>query len=99
MDSALLKSATMVAKEDIGQLTFPKEEVLTNKEEKKELLAKIEKGLKLGNAYHGKVKILFQDSEGMKTVETTIWGVTDKNILLKQTTIIPIRRIYDIKFY
>ncbi|MCB0409276.1 MAG: hypothetical protein KDD29_03595 [Flavobacteriales bacterium] len=99
MDSAILKTAPLVAKEDISQLTFPKEEVLSTKEEQKELKDKIERGLKLGNAFKGKVKILFEDSEGLKTVETTIWGVTDKNILLKQTTILPIRRIHDIKFY
>jgi len=99
MDSAALKMATLVAKEDISQLTFPKENVLINEDNRKVLKAKIDKALKLGNALKGKVKILFEDSEGMKTVETTIWGVTDKNILLKKTTIIPIRRIYDIKFY
>lgn len=99
MDSAALKVATLVAKENISQLTFPKENVLTNEADRKVLKAKIDKALKLGNALKGKVKILFEDSEGMKTVETTIWGVTDKNILLKKTTIIPIRRIYDIKFY
>ena len=99
MDPAVLKTATLVAKEDISQLKFPKENVLTDKDSQKELKAKIDKGLKLGNALKGKVKILFEDAEGMKTVETTIWGVTDTNILLKKTTTIPIRRIYDVKFY
>lgn len=99
MDSALLKTATMIAKEDVGELRFPKEEVFDDLEKQKELKAKIEKALKLGNALKGKVKILFEDSEGVKFVETTIWGVTDKNILLKKTTILPIRRIIDIQFY
>lgn len=99
MDSALLKAATLVAKEDVGELSFPKEEVFTDVEKQKELKAKIDKALKLGNALKGKVKILFEDKEGFKVVETTIWGVTDKNILLKKTTIIPIRRIHDVKFY
>tara|TARA_R110001592_G_scaffold61993_6_gene189434 strand:- start:1496 stop:1795 length:300 start_codon:yes stop_codon:yes gene_type:complete len=99
MNSALLKAATIIAKEEVGNLHFPKEEVIANLEERKELLAKMEKALKLGNAHHGKVKILFEDDKGFKTVETTIWGITDKNILLKKTTILPIRRIHDIKFY
>jgi hypothetical protein len=99
MNSELLKKATLVAKEEVGDLNFPKEEVIDNLEQRKELLAKMEKALKLGNAYHGKVKILFEDDKGLKTVETTIWGVTDKNILLKKTTILPIRRIHDVTFY
>lgn len=99
MNSELLKKATLVAKEDVGNLHFPKEEVIASLEQRRELLTKMEKALKLGNAYHGKVKILFEDDEGLKTVETTIWGITDKNILLKKTTILPIRRVHDIKFY
>ena len=99
MDSALLKAAVVVAKEDVSDLRFPKEEVFENLEQQNELKAKIDKALKLGNALKGKVKILFEDAEGLKVVETTIWGVTDKNILLKKTTIIPTRRIHDIKFY
>jgi len=99
MDSELLKKATLVAKEDVGDLYFPKEEVIASLEQRQELLSKMEKALKLGNAYHGKVKILFEDDNGLKTVETTIWGITDKNILLKKTTILPIRRVHDVKFY
>lgn len=99
MSTAGLKSATLVAKEDVGQLTFPKENVLIDVEKQKELKSKIDKALKLGNALKGKVKILFEDDNGYKVVETTIWGVTDKNILLKKTTVVPIRRIHDIKFY
>mgnify|MGYP006144176067 CR=1 FL=1 len=55
--------------------------------------------VELGNASKGKVKIIFEDVEGMKKVETTIWGFTDKNVILKKTTIIPIRRIHEVKFY
>ena len=67
-------------------------------EKHKELKTAIERAMRLGNAYKGKVKIVFEDNEGLKAVETTIWGVTDKNILLKQTTLIPIRRVHEIRF-
>lgn len=46
-----------------------------------------------------KVKIIFQDSEGKKVVDTSIWGITEQNIILKGTTIIPIRSIHEIKFF
>ena len=99
MDTAGLKAATLIVKEDVSELNFPKDNVLINVEEQKKLKSKNNKALKLGNALKGKVKIIFEDDEGRKMVETTIWGVTDKNILLKKTTIVPIRRIHDIKFY
>jgi len=44
-------------------------------------------------------KILFEDASELKRVETTIWGITDKNIILKRGTIIPIQRIHEIKFF
>lgn len=98
MDSTATKKPTMVEKETISNLSFPKEEVLKDADMQKELKTALERAMKLGNAYKGKVKIVFEDSEGVKAVETTIWGVTDKNVLLKQTTLIPIRRILEIKF-
>lgn len=98
MDSTAMKKPILVEKEMISSLTFPKEEVLKDADKQKELKAALDKAMKLGNAYKGKVKIVFEDSEDVKAVETTIWGITDKNILLKQTTIIPIRRVIEIKF-
>lgn len=99
METTATIKATVVAKEEISSFKFPKEDVLKDKERQKELKNSIEKGMKLGNSYKGKVRIVFEDNEGLKSVETTIWGFTDKNILLKQTTLIPIRRVHEIKFY
>ena len=45
------------------------------------------------NSSKGKVKIIFEDVDGLKKVETTIWGFTDKNVIFKRTTIIFIRCI------
>lgn len=99
METTATIKATVVAKEDISNFKFPKEDVLKDNERQKELKTSIEKGMRLGNNYKGKVRIVFEDNEGLKSVETTIWGFTDKNILLKQTTLIPIRRVHEIKFY
>ena len=98
MSALTVETTTLVAKEDISLLKFPKEDILLSIEEKKNRQAKLERALKLGNAYHGKVKILFEDNEGLKAVETTIWGVTDKNILLKRDVLVPVNRIKEIKF-
>lgn len=98
MDKPILKMPVNVEKEEISNLKFPKEDVLKDIEKLNELKNSIERGMKLGNSYKGKVRIVFEDSECIKSVETTIWGFTDKNVLLKKTTLIPIRRVHEIKF-
>jgi uncharacterized protein (UPF0248 family) len=50
----------------------------------------------LSNLYHNKVKIVFEDREGAKMVETTIWATTDAAIMLKGGVVIPIHRIHSI---
>ena len=96
---ALATATNMVAKENISQLSFPKNDVLLLENERLERQSLINKAMTLGNTRKLKVKIVFEDAEGVKTVDTTVWGVTDNNIILKQTTVIPIRRIHQIKFF
>ena len=36
----------------------------------------------------------FEDDLFKRVVETTVWGITDDKVILKQGTIIPINRIY-----
>lgn len=85
-----------VKKEDISGLKFPEEEVLRTKDDIKIRMANLDRALKLGNLEHNKIKIIFEDSEGIKQVETTVWGVTDNRIILKQGIVIPIMRIHEI---
>lgn len=99
MNAIATAPATYVAKENISQLTFPKSDVLLDEIKRNERQKRVERAMTLGNSSKSKVRIVFEDSEGVKTVETTVWGVTDNNIILKKTTIIPIRRIHEIKFY
>ena len=86
-----------VEKENINGLKFPDGEVLLSKEEIKMRTANLERALTLGNLEHNKIKIVFEDSEGIKQVETTVWGVTDKRVILKQGVVIPIHRIHEVK--
>jgi hypothetical protein len=99
MSESQTSTYSTIEKETISQLSFPSSEVLTTNPEKEIRDSRIEKAMKLGNNKKQKVKILFEDSTDRKRVETTIWGVTEKNILLKQDVFIPIHRIHEIKFF
>lgn len=99
MNAISTQTPTLVEKEIITGLNFPKEEVLTDEIKIEERNKRVVRAMKLGNNRKIKVKILFEDITGLKKVETTIWGVTEKNIILKQGTLIPINRIQEIKFF
>lgn len=88
-----------VNKEEIKFLHFPKEDVLFFDEDRTIRNKNLTNAISLGNLDHQKVKIIFQDIEGSKEVETTIWAVTDKDIVLKQGTTIPIHRIVNVNLF
>ena len=99
MNAISTKTPTVIEKENVSQLTFPKSDVIFSEVKQEERERRIVRAMKLGNNKKHKVKIIFEDLEGLKRVETTVWGVTEKNIILKQGTLIPIPRIHEIKFY
>jgi hypothetical protein len=84
----------IIEKEKIQELSFPAEDVLEDKDEKKQRFVELNRALALGNLEHTKIRIYFEDSISKKVVETTVWGVTDQRIILKQGFSIPINRIY-----
>ena len=86
-----------VPKEVISQLLFPNEEVLMGAEATEQRRIALERAVVLGNTYKGKTKIVFEDSKGIKQIETHIWGLTDKRVILKQGIVIPIHRIHEVK--
>ena len=83
-----------IEKEVIESLHFPNIEVLNEKEDIKRRDLELDRALILGNLEHSKIKIYFEDDRSKKMVETTIWGVTDKRVILKKGIVIPIHRIY-----
>jgi len=85
-----------IEKESIGNLRFPLSDVLTEKERIRERQTDLERALSLGNLEHSKIKIYFEDDDSCKVVETTVWGVTDKRVILKQGIGIPISRIHTV---
>lgn len=83
-----------IEKENIQTLQFPKTDVLVDREAKTQRENELKRALSLGNLEHSKIKIFFEDSQSKKVVETTVWGVTDQMVILKQGSSIPINRIY-----
>lgn len=86
-----------IEKEQIADLKFPSKEVLADVNTINERNTELEKALKLGNNEQHKIKIFFEDDSSKKLVETTVWGVTDKRVILKQGVVIPIHRVHKIK--
>jgi uncharacterized protein (UPF0248 family) len=87
----------IVDKEVVRTLNFPREEVLKTKDSANERRNLLERATILSNLYHNKVKITFEDSDGMKMVDTTIWATTDNAIMLKGGIVLPIHRIISIE--
>ena len=88
-----------IEKETIPLLSFPKVDVLENDQARGLRISEIERAMRLGNGSKHKVKIVFEDAEGIKTVHTTVWGVTQNRIVLKRGDSIPVHRIHKITFY
>lgn len=86
----------LIDKESITHLNFPQIDVLKDKEEMIARINDLDRALSLGNLEHLKIKIYFEDDTSKKVVETTIWGVTEERVILKQGVVIPVKRIHKI---
>ena len=86
----------LIDKELITSLNFPKTDVLEDKEAILGRKNDLDRALSLGNLEHVKIQIYFEDDMSKKMVETTIWGVTDERVILKQGVVIPVKRIHKI---
>lgn len=84
-----------IEKEVVPTLTFNKAMEI---EQHEDIIQRLEKATLLGNIHHSKVVIYFQDDEGLKKVETTIWATGTKFICLKGGMWIPISRILDVEY-
>jgi hypothetical protein len=86
-----------IEKEEVENLKFPSTEVLNDIEKITERRSELDRALTLGNMEHAKIRIYFEDDSSCKVVETTVWGVTDKRVILKQGVVIPIHRVHSVK--
>lgn len=83
-----------IEKESIADLKFPNADVLIDREAMSQRNSELQRALVLGNLEHSKTRIYFEDNSSKKVVETTVWGLTDSSVILKQGVGIPINRIY-----
>jgi hypothetical protein len=84
----------IVIKEQIKDLSFKSP---LNFPQEEDIHRKLEEATRLGNGYHTKIAIIFQDDEGLKRVDTTIWATGQKYICLKGGMWIPINHIVSIE--
>ena len=96
MTMTLSSKPQIIEKENIPSLFFPSNSVERTKEDLKVLVRKLRRSMMLGNVHRTKMRIQFEDEEGLKEVRTTIWAVGDRNIVLKKGVLIPINRIVDV---
>jgi len=88
----------VIDKEAVTGLRFPEADVLFDKDAIKLRYTDLQRALSLGNLERSKIKIYFEDDTSSKVVDTTVWGLTDKRVILKQGAVIPIHRVYKVKF-
>ena len=97
MTTSTITFPQSINKEIIPDLRFPSSEVLDSAEAIAKRKTELERALALGNLEHGKVKLIFEDDQSVWQVETTVWGLTDKRVILKQGAVIPIHRVHIVK--
>ncbi|HRO74900.1 MAG TPA: hypothetical protein PLP27_01980 [Crocinitomicaceae bacterium] len=84
----------LLEKEAVKDLTFWKSATTSPSED---IRKKLEEATFLGNSLHHKVGIIFEDDEGIKQINTTIWATGQKFICIKGGMWIPIDHILEIK--
>jgi hypothetical protein len=63
-----------------------------------ELRGKLNSAQRLGNEFKSKADITFNTRDGVRTVNTTVWSVTEKYVQLKNGIHIPLNSLIDIDF-
>ena len=70
-------------------LEFPKINVLEHKIEQVNEFIRQRKVFFLRNLNKDKFEIFFTDHTGLKRIEASVWTVSEKAIILKNTTVVP----------
>lgn len=82
--------AIKIEKEKIRNVHPVHHEVLTAEHERRERQHLLHEAMLLGNNEHSKVKIVFETTEGIMEVETTVWAATAEDVELKNGIDIPV---------
>ena len=86
----------IIDKSELRNLQFRISPVIRNSDNNKEIGRKLHHALTLGNNEKNKCRIILDTTDGIKSVETTIWAVTDSHICLKGGVTIAIAALVDI---
>ena len=86
----------LIEKEEVASLKFPDKDVMSDKDDVIQRKLDLERALTLGNLEHLKIKIFFEDDSSKRVAETTVWGITADEVVLKKGVVIPIKRIHKI---
>lgn len=86
--------ATLIAKEEISDYKI----VPAFVDNTEQWHTQLTYATRLGNEFKGKTSITFETTEGPRSVETTVWSVTDGYLQLKGGTLIPIKSVIDVHF-
>ena len=93
-------SIEIVEKEDIANLQFDHEDVLTDLAARQSRRADADRAVTLGNAYHGKLDIYFKTADGAtKRMATTVWAADADHLTLKSGASLPLRAVLGFDFY
>jgi hypothetical protein len=85
---------TMILKEEIGQY-----HIIPGHEDKTDFWKQeLSYAVRLGNEFKGKTTVTFETTEGSRTVQTTVWSLTDNYIVLKGGITIPLNSITEVHF-
>lgn len=86
--------STIISKEDISNYSI----VDADEDKSIHWQKELNYAVRLGNEFKGKTTITFNTTDGSKTVETTVWSVTEHSLQLKGGIHIPLKSIIDIHF-
>jgi len=87
------------AKEDLTHFKYSQEDVLLDDKPARQSRAyNLMRAERLGNAFHGKVRIFFTTLDSERTVETTVWAASDDYVNLKGGIVLPVRAISRVEF-
>ncbi len=92
----IVNQIPLIEKEKVSDLFFPKGEVLENQNLIRERMFALHRATSLGNIHQRKVTLVFEDKEGLKSVRTTIWAISDRKVILKEGRSIPVPRVHSV---
>lgn len=86
--------AELIAKEQLPNYKFLEAPIADIHVQKEKLLGSV----RLGNEFKSKAFITIQTDQGPKTIETTVWSVTEKYLQIKNGVLIPLKSLIDIQY-